>query len=236
MTVLGSVINSLSEGKHAHVRYRDSKLTFILKDSLGGNSKTSMIANVSPASCAFSETLSSLKFAQRAKLIKNKASINQESSGSSEGLRKEILRLKDELTNAKNLITTLENGEWTRSRQQIASQSLSGGGVSNELEGFPADETLALRNTNQHQLQLELLLRESLNVIYETEKHLQEEIERKDEFLGMFENLCDLHKDNDSKLKTLLTHYEQKVSIESITSDHDKYNALLQENVSFKFT
>ena len=66
LTVLGCVINSLvemSEGKQRHIRYRDSKLTFLLKDSLGGNSKTFMIANVSPASTAFSETLSTLKFA-----------------------------------------------------------------------------------------------------------------------------------------------------------------------------
>lgn len=76
LTVLGSVINSLSENTHSHIRYRDSKLTFLLKDSLGGNSKTTMIANISPAVLSFSETLSTLKFAQRAKLIQNKASIN----------------------------------------------------------------------------------------------------------------------------------------------------------------
>ena len=83
LTVLGSVINSLSENKNKHIRYRDSKLTFLLKDSLGGNSKTTMIANISPAALSFSETLSTLKFAQRAKLIKNKASINQQATGSS---------------------------------------------------------------------------------------------------------------------------------------------------------
>jgi kinesin family protein 15 len=91
LTVLGSVINSLSEGKNTHVRYRDSKLTFILKDSIGGNSKTTMIANISPAASSYGETLSTLKFAQRAKLIKNRASINQESQGSTENLRYNLL-------------------------------------------------------------------------------------------------------------------------------------------------
>lgn len=75
MTVLGSVINDLvkkSEGaRTTFIRYRDSKLTFLLRDSLGGNSKTCLIANVSPASSSFSETLSTLKFAQRAKMIQN---------------------------------------------------------------------------------------------------------------------------------------------------------------------
>jgi kinesin family protein 15 len=84
LSALGNVINSLvdiSEGKSRHVHYRDSKLTFLLRDSLGGNSKTLIIANVSPSSSCQGETLSTLKFAQRAKLIKNKAVINEDSSG-----------------------------------------------------------------------------------------------------------------------------------------------------------
>jgi hypothetical protein len=66
LSALGNVINCLvdvSEGKHRFVPYRDSKLTFILRDSLGGNSKTVIIANISPASQHTGETLSTLKFA-----------------------------------------------------------------------------------------------------------------------------------------------------------------------------
>ena len=84
LSALGIVINSLvdiSEGKARHVHYRDSKLTFLLRDSLGGNSKTLMIANITPSTFSINETISTLKFAQRAKLIKNKAIINEESSG-----------------------------------------------------------------------------------------------------------------------------------------------------------
>jgi hypothetical protein len=61
---LGNVIRALVEvagGMHRHVPYRDSKLTFLLKDSLGGNSKTTIIATVSPSDRAFAETLSTLK-------------------------------------------------------------------------------------------------------------------------------------------------------------------------------
>lgn len=114
LLVLGSVINSLSEDKKSHIRYRESKLTFLLKDSLGGNSKTTMVTNISPASSCFGETLSALKFAQRAKMIKNRASINQESTGSIDNLRKEITRLKDELVSSKTIISTLENAERSR--------------------------------------------------------------------------------------------------------------------------
>lgn len=56
LSILGNVINSLVEvdsGRTRHIHYRDSKLTFLLKDSLGGNSKTRLIANISPASSAF---------------------------------------------------------------------------------------------------------------------------------------------------------------------------------------
>lgn len=100
LSALGIVINSLvdiSEGKQRHVHYRDSKLTFLLRDSLGGNSKTMIIANITPAPSSVNETLSTLKFAQRAKLIKNKAVINEESSGTIALLKTEIRRLKKEL-------------------------------------------------------------------------------------------------------------------------------------------
>lgn len=104
LSALGNVINSLvdvSQGKSRHVHYRDSKLTFLLRDSLGGNSKTLMIANISPASISFGETLSTLKFAQRAKLIKNKAIINEDSSGTVAILKDEIKRLKLTMTKMK---------------------------------------------------------------------------------------------------------------------------------------
>ena len=66
LTALGIVINSLvdiSEGKTRHVHYRDSKLTFLLRDSLGGNSKTLICANVTPAHSCVGESLSTLMFA-----------------------------------------------------------------------------------------------------------------------------------------------------------------------------
>ena len=72
LLALGNCINALADKtkKASHVPYRDSKLTRLLKDSLGGNCLTTMIANVSPASDQFDETLNSLKYANRAKNIK----------------------------------------------------------------------------------------------------------------------------------------------------------------------
>lgn len=103
------MINALveaSEGRQRHIHYRDSKLTYFLKDSLGGNSKTRVIANISPSSHAFQETLSTLKFAKRVKLIKNKVSINEDSTGNLESLKNEIKRLKLQLAQTKALQAT----------------------------------------------------------------------------------------------------------------------------------
>ena len=110
LTALGIVINSLvdiSEGKTRHVHYRDSKLTFLLRDSLGGNSKTVIIANVTPSSQNVGESLSTLMFAQRAKLIKNKAVINEESSSTIHHLKAELRRVKKELAESTNAYTQL---------------------------------------------------------------------------------------------------------------------------------
>ena len=77
MTALGNVISSLVDGKSSHIPYRDSKLTRLLQDSLGGNTKTVMIAAASPADYNYEETLSTLRYAARAKAIKNKPKVFQ---------------------------------------------------------------------------------------------------------------------------------------------------------------
>lgn len=66
------------DGKTHHIPYRDSKLTRLLQDSLGGNTKTIMIAAVSPANYNYEETLSTLRYASRAKFIQNKPKINED--------------------------------------------------------------------------------------------------------------------------------------------------------------
>nr|BAA07612.1 kinesin protein [Caenorhabditis elegans] len=78
LSALGNVISALVDGKSKHIPYRDSKLTRLLQDSLGGNTKTIMIACVSPSSDNYDETLSTLRYANRAKNIKNKPTINED--------------------------------------------------------------------------------------------------------------------------------------------------------------
>lgn len=100
LSCLGNVISALTDSKgRLHIPYRDSKLTRLLEDSLGGNCKTTMMAMISPTHEAFSESMSTLKFATRAKKIKNEAHINEDVDQRAL-LRKyeiELKRLKDVL-------------------------------------------------------------------------------------------------------------------------------------------
>ncbi|XP_067053137.1 kinesin-like protein KIF15 isoform X2 [Acropora muricata] len=125
LSALGNVIMALvdiTHGKNRHVHYRDSKLTFLLRDSLGGNAKTYLIANVHPSAKCFGETLSTLNFAKRAKMIKNKAVVNEDATGSITALQAEIRRLRDELEKARagipKQITRQESTEVARKNSQ----------------------------------------------------------------------------------------------------------------------
>lgn len=98
LSALGNVISALVDGTSTHVPYRDSKLTRLLQDSLGGNSKTVMIATIGPASCNYEETVTTLRYANRAKNIKNKPRINEDPKDALlREFQEEIARLKAQL-------------------------------------------------------------------------------------------------------------------------------------------
>uniref|UniRef100_A0A8C9GDT6 Kinesin-like protein n=1 Tax=Piliocolobus tephrosceles TaxID=591936 RepID=A0A8C9GDT6_9PRIM len=98
LSALGNVISALVDGKSTHIPYRDSKLTRLLQDSLGGNAKTVMVANVGPASYNVEETLTTLRYANRAKNIKNKPRVNEDPKDALlREFQEEIARLKAQL-------------------------------------------------------------------------------------------------------------------------------------------
>lgn len=99
LSALGNVISALVDGKSSHIPYRDSKLTRLLQDSLGGNAKTVMVANVGPASYNYDETITTLRYANRAKNIKNKPRINDDPKDALlREFQQEIARLKTQLS------------------------------------------------------------------------------------------------------------------------------------------
>lgn len=92
------------DGKSQHVPYRDSKLTRLLQDSLGGNTKTVMIAACSPADYNYEETMSTLRYAARAKAIKNKPKVNEDPK---DALLKQY---EDEIKNLKAMLEAMNKG------------------------------------------------------------------------------------------------------------------------------
>uniref|UniRef100_A0A915JI18 Kinesin-like protein n=1 Tax=Romanomermis culicivorax TaxID=13658 RepID=A0A915JI18_ROMCU len=115
LLALGNVINTLTEKGAKFVNYRDSKLTRLLKDSLGGHNRTVMIANISPASSQYEESKTTLIYANRAKNIINNVSKNSQDLSRNDTqyqsivseLRKEIERLRLKIDKQNRIIQTL---------------------------------------------------------------------------------------------------------------------------------
>jgi regulator of replication initiation timing len=128
LLALGIVIAKLAEGQ-AHVPYRDSKLTFLLQESLGGNSRSVVIATASPAAGCGGETLGTLGFARRAKQVRNRAVVNEEVAASAAELAGEVSRLRAENAALRSAAAVACNGNNADSKGEK-----------------PEDEVLEMRN------------------------------------------------------------------------------------------
>jgi hypothetical protein len=124
LTNLGQVIQTLADNsvlslrKQKRVPYRNSKLTLLLRNSLGGNSKTIMIAALAPSNVNFADTLGTLRYANRTKKIKNKAVVNEdESTKLINGLKAEIEALKSQLQG--KMHAGESKGDWEREREEL---------------------------------------------------------------------------------------------------------------------
>ncbi|KAK2647075.1 hypothetical protein Ddye_022270 [Dipteronia dyeriana] len=208
LSTLGLVIMSLvdlAHGKHRHVPYRDSRLTFLLQDSLGGNSKTTIIANVSPSIRSANETLSTLKFAQRAKLIQNNAKVNENASGDITALQRQIQQLKGQLSSLMkhhNLSRLPSNGG---SRFEEYSQgdifkrySLPGEGtMDNKLQNFQ----------NEKIKRMELMLMGSLR----REKAAEVALQKSEAEIEHQNRLACQREEDAQRIKMMLKFREEKI-------------------------
>lgn len=169
LLALGNVISALGDEKKrgtiSHVPYRDSKLTRLLQDSLGGNSRTVMIACVSPADSSFQETLNTLKYANRARNIKNKPVVNTDPHSAQLGRLKDQINalqlelLKQKLQQSDGGGTTLEellNNEYMRKHlMELQARNMGAMSLNSEEYTQLQQQNRSLKFEND-KLQLEL--------------------------------------------------------------------------------
>jgi len=153
LVTLGTVISNLAEASGDHrkkpfIPYRDSVLTWLLKDSLGGNSKTIMIAAISPADVNYSETLSTLRYANRAKNIVNKPTVNEDPNV------KLIRELREEIDKLRSI---------------LSSSNQDNHGVIASI----AEETRVAEKINENQAKVDQLTRDWNNKWKETQKIME---------------------------------------------------------------
>uniref|UniRef100_A0A8P4FYN7 Kinesin motor domain-containing protein n=1 Tax=Dicentrarchus labrax TaxID=13489 RepID=A0A8P4FYN7_DICLA len=195
---LGQVIMALvdvSNGKNRHICYRDSKLTFLLRDSLGGNAKTYIIANVHPGSKCFGETLSTLQFAQRAKLIKNKAIINEDTQGNVRQLQAEVKKLKEQLSQA----LASQAVDYGRDMAPGGPELPTGNGPSNEIQhnvSYKAKFMAAVRLWKKREEEKRMLLQKVAQ--------LEEAWTQKDKFIHSSRMIVRFREDHISRLERKL--------------------------------
>uniref|UniRef100_A0A1E1X3M0 Kinesin-like protein n=1 Tax=Amblyomma aureolatum TaxID=187763 RepID=A0A1E1X3M0_9ACAR len=124
LSALGNVIAALADGNKSHIPYRDSKLTRILQESLGGNSRTTIIICCSPASFNECETKSTLEFGKRAKTIKNTVIVNEELTAEEwkrrfDKEREKVAKLKGQLSRAEFELSRWRSGESVPTDEQL---------------------------------------------------------------------------------------------------------------------
>ncbi|KAF9196177.1 hypothetical protein BGZ49_002890 [Haplosporangium sp. Z 27] len=230
LSALGMVINALTDGKSTHIPYRDSKLTRILQESLGGNSRTTLIINCSPSSYNDAETVGTLRFGTRAKSIKNKAKVNQELSAAE--LKLLLKKAKTEAITFTQYISALE-GEVTIWRQGgtvlkpdwASMEKIQVGGAAAPLSSLPGHMTqldTSRPSTPAIALDLderdEFLKRESemMDQIAEKESELQarqqllDSLKEEISFLKEQESSNTNHELNDLKNQLEKVSYENK--------------------------
>ncbi|KAG3264485.1 kinesin-like protein KIF11 [Ictidomys tridecemlineatus] len=236
LLTLGRVITALVE-RTPHVPYRESKLTRILQDSLGGRTRTSIIATISPASLNLEETLSTLEYAHRAKNILNKPEVNQKLTKKAliKEYTEEIERLKRDLAAAreKNGVYISEenframNGKLTIQEEQIVELIEKIGAVEEEL-----NRVTELFMDNKNELdQCKSDLQNKTQELETTQKHLQEtklQLVKEEYISSALESTEEKLHDTASKL--LNTVKETTTDVSGLHSKLDRKKAIDQHN------
>ncbi|XP_049936067.1 kinesin-like protein KIN-12E isoform X2 [Nymphaea colorata] len=238
LSTLGLVIMTLvdvAHGKHRHVPYRDSRLTFLLQDSLGGNSKTTIIANVSPSISCAHETLSTLKFAQRAKLIQNNAKVNEDASGDVVALQRQIQELKDQLSflEHQNIRRPLSFHSssfcYEKLNGFLKSCGISHGDPISEVTPINDGSSLGIHISNK---KLEAMLVGSLR----REKMAETTVMQLKAEMEQMNRLCNEREEDSQRMKATIRHRDEKIRRLELLADSlqpaDEF--LMEENIALR--
>ncbi|KAF0427432.1 kinesin heavy chain [Gigaspora margarita] len=252
LSALGMVINALTDGKSAHIPYRDSKLTRILQESLGGNSRTTLMINSSPSSFNEAETLSTLRFGMRAKSIKNKAKVNAELSPAE--LKALLKKAKSDAVSFQQYITALEGeiGVW-RSGGNVPKEKWASMEKASSSPAAPTTPTSAA-NPQLEQVKKEaegesrpstpapILEKDERDELLKRENELNDQIAEKETELAAKEKLLaelneelDTYKNQEESItkenKQMASELnELKVQLEKVTYDH-KEDAIIMDSL-----
>jgi len=228
LSALGNVIAALADGNKSHIPYRDSKLTRILQESLGGNAKTTIVICASPASFNEAETKSTLDFGRRAKTIKNVVGVNEELTA--EEWKKRYEKEKSKNILAKSKIEKLEEElkRWRSGQTVSADEQLNLAEIAmEESVTAPApklDKPSAVLDLGTSQISLE-----ERNKLQEERERMYQMLDEKDDEIQEQSQLVE-------KLKEQMLEQEELISAtrrdyESLTKEMTKIQA---ENESAK--
>ena len=218
--VAGNVISALVDGKSQHIPYRDSKLTRLLQDSLGGNSKTIMVANIGPASYNYDESLTTLRYANRAKNIKNKPRVNEDPKDALlRQYQEEIAKLKSILAERAHQ----RSGSSAKKKRKKKKAEAEGDESEGSEDDSKTEEDLLRAQEAQLDLKKEKILSNKNSISEEEKQRLLKDLEEKRALLAQekayAEQLAAKIKSMESKLlcggKNIIDHTnEQQRAIE----------------------
>ncbi|XP_037957841.1 kinesin-like protein Klp68D [Teleopsis dalmanni] len=264
LSSLGNVISALAENS-PHVPYRDSKLTRLLQDSLGGNSKTIMIANIGPSAYNYNETLTTLRYASRAKTIQNQPIKNEDPQDA------KLKEYQEEIERLKRLIAPKQHKEKsikkrvkkqkkekvsreleesiTSETQEIEESDEGESDKENDVDEAKSNEELERERIENAKLATKLaelesqLVRGGKNLLdtyserqIELEKKLVEIAERKKREIEIQQQL-ELQEETTLEIRETVTSLEQEVELKKrkLSKCYAKYLALQQELNDCKF-
>ena len=256
LSVLGQVINALSTGKAKHVPFRDSMLTHILRDSLGGNCKTTLVVAVSPHKYNRPETISSLRFGRTCKMVTNKASVNRVFSNDELMKRLAILEAKNEELQEmlkKKAFDAFQNSELPRQIEALQKQleemkyklqqsEKENEDLDNIIKNLQHEKSELEDNATTDQEQIELLqnkINEFEKIIQRLENDLEKQ-KQKEEYMNnqqllLTEKVKSMEIDNDERIQqinTLQNELNQLRQFKHDTQQKDIENMMKQEQIN----